>query len=282
MEMMADRNGNITKYIYDAGGNMLAEADDLNNITRYYIHGLGLMAMVTDTDQVYTYHFNAIGSTIAMTDPGQNIVNMYAYTPFGILANESESIPQPFKFVGQYGVMTEPNGLYYMRARYYDPEVGRFISEDPIGFGGGINLYLYAANNPLLLIDPLGLRETSNNARFESAFSVSIPNDRLSSRDYNFTFENHFVESIYTGMDETRTIGQLLGLSAGGGFAGLSGETGTTRSWNFGLGSHLGASITFINGRFDGASVSLGLAVASPVSATVPECDCGVWGALNQ
>ncbi|MGO9370469.1 MAG: RHS repeat-associated core domain-containing protein [Syntrophobacteraceae bacterium] len=39
-------------------------------------------------------------------------------------------MPQPFKFVGQYGVMAEPNGLYYMRARYYDPSVGRFTSED--------------------------------------------------------------------------------------------------------------------------------------------------------
>jgi len=44
---------------------------------------------------------------------------------------------QPFKFVGQYGVMTELNGFYYMRARYYDLEVGRFISENPIGFEGG-------------------------------------------------------------------------------------------------------------------------------------------------
>ena len=86
------------------------------------------------------------------------MVNQYAYTPFGILANEVETTPQPFKFVGQYGVMTEPNGFYYMRARYYDPQVGRFISEDPIGFDGGdVNLYAYSANNPILYIDPEGL-----------------------------------------------------------------------------------------------------------------------------
>jgi RHS repeat-associated protein len=52
-----------------------------------------------------------------------------------------EAVTQPFKYVGQYGVMVEPNGLYYMRARYYDPSLGRFISEDPAGFGGGdVNL----------------------------------------------------------------------------------------------------------------------------------------------
>jgi len=54
-------------------GNLLAEADGSNNITRYYIHGLGLMAMVTPSDEVYCYHFNATGSTVAMTDSSQTI-----------------------------------------------------------------------------------------------------------------------------------------------------------------------------------------------------------------
>lgn len=56
--------------------------------------------------------------------------------------------------------MTEPEGFYYMRARYYDPEVGRFISEDPIGFeGGDLNLMAYVGNNPIMLVDPEGLSE---------------------------------------------------------------------------------------------------------------------------
>jgi len=55
-------------------------------------------------------------------------------------------------------VMAEPNGFYYMRARYYDPEVGRFVSEDPIGFeGGDVNLYAYVQNNPVMFVDPSGL-----------------------------------------------------------------------------------------------------------------------------
>ena len=106
----------------------------------------------------YCYHFNGTGNTVALTDMTQAIVNSYAYEPFGTVINQQEAIPQPFKFVGQYGVMAEPNGLYYMRARYYDPSVGRFISEDPIGFGGGdANLYAYARNNPVNLVDPFGL-----------------------------------------------------------------------------------------------------------------------------
>jgi RHS repeat-associated protein len=96
-----------------------------------------------------------------------NIVNGYAYTPFGQIANEQETVENPFNFGGQFGVMTKPNGLYYMKSRYYDSEVGRFISEDPLGFeGGSLNLYVYAANNPIMFMDPLGLCAESSNYTF--------------------------------------------------------------------------------------------------------------------
>jgi RHS repeat-associated protein len=113
--------------------------------------------MVTPADEVFSYNYDAIGNTIAITDNSQQIVNAYAYTPFGIITDKQEAISQPFTFVGQHGVMTEPNGFYYMRARYYDPHTGRFISQDPLGFDGGdVNLYIYAANNPIVYLDPNG------------------------------------------------------------------------------------------------------------------------------
>jgi len=164
--LKAVRAGVTTKYIYDAAGRLLAEADANNVITKYYIYGNGLLAMVTATGQTYCYHYNGVGSTIAMTDNTQTVVNQYSYDAFGNIANKLENIlnndttlvNQPFKFVGQAGVMTEPNGFYYMRARYYDPTVGRFISEDPIGFGGGdVNLMAYVGNNPVNWVDPWGL-----------------------------------------------------------------------------------------------------------------------------
>ena len=135
----------------------MAVADGANNITARFIYGRGLLATAT-SDAVYCYHFNANGNTTALTDATQNIVNSYAYDPFGQVLDEQETIPQPFKFVGQFGVMAESYGLYYMRARYYDPGVGRFISEDPIGFAGGdVNLFAYVKDDPVSFIDPWGL-----------------------------------------------------------------------------------------------------------------------------
>jgi RHS repeat-associated protein len=160
--LQATRNGEVTRYIYSASGQLLAEADGSNNIQRYYIYGKGLMAMVTAGGEIYCYHFDASANAIALTDSGEEIVNAYAYTPFGQIANQSETVDQPFRFAAQFGVMTEPNGLYYMKARYYDSEVGRFISEDPLGFNGGsLNLYEYAANNPIMFMDPTGLCKSS-------------------------------------------------------------------------------------------------------------------------
>jgi len=135
----AIRGGVTTFYIYDPWGNLLAEAD-ANGITRKYIYGKGLLAMATSSD-MYCYHFDATGNTIALTDMAQTVVNSYSYEPFGQVLAQQETIAQPFKFVGRFGVMAEPNGLYYMRARYYDPSVGRFVSEDPLGFGGGMLIF---------------------------------------------------------------------------------------------------------------------------------------------
>jgi len=159
--LVATRAGVTTHYIYDPWGNLMADADS-NGVTHKYIYGKGLLALVTPSAR-YCYHFNGTGSTVAITDMTQAVVNSYAYDPFGQILGQQESVTQPFKYVGQYGVMAEPNGLYYMRARYYDPTVGRFISEDPLGFGGGdVNLSAYVRNNPVNRIDPFGLQAGSD------------------------------------------------------------------------------------------------------------------------
>jgi len=150
-----------TQYIVDPSGtlsNVLAQTNASGTITAYYVYGLGLISKITPSGQAYYYHFDGIGSTIAITDVSGNIVNKYAYDAFGKVLDQEEIIPNPFQYVGRFGVMDEGDGLLYMRARYYDYEVGRFINKDPIGLLAGVNMYAYVWNNPGNRIDPRGLQ----------------------------------------------------------------------------------------------------------------------------
>jgi RHS repeat-associated protein len=158
-------NTTETRYIIDPLGSMvLAETDDSGTITAYYVYGLGLISKITPTDQTYFYHYDGLGSTIAITDSSGNIMNKYAYDAYGKVVSQVEDplVPNPFKYVGKYGVMDDGNGLLYMRARYYDPEAGRFINKDPIE--GDLNLYTYVGNNPINHRDPTGLWSECDNA----------------------------------------------------------------------------------------------------------------------
>ncbi|MFV2016731.1 MAG: RHS repeat-associated core domain-containing protein, partial [Candidatus Heimdallarchaeota archaeon] len=82
------------------------------------------------------------------------VVQSYVYDSFGQIISQIGSIQNPFTYTArEYNSET---GLYYYRARYYGANMGRFTSEDPIGIKGGINLYAYAANNPVKYVDPCG------------------------------------------------------------------------------------------------------------------------------
>ncbi|MBK6738660.1 MAG: hypothetical protein IPG64_12490 [Haliea sp.] len=144
-----------TQYIYDASGNLLAQANSAGQISRYYIYGAGLAAMV-QSNTYYVYHFDGTGHTVALTNANDVAVNKYTYSPYGKMLSQ-EQIAQPFKYAGQVGIFTESDNLYYMRARYYDAETGRFISEDPAGFVDGTNLSSYVRGNPIGAVDPSGL-----------------------------------------------------------------------------------------------------------------------------
>jgi RHS repeat-associated protein len=154
-------NGAETKYVVDPKGRLsrvLAEATSTGSVTAYYVYGRGLISKITHTNQAYHYHYDGIGSTIAITDSLGTVVNKYAYDAFGKVISQTETIPNPFKYVGRYGVMDDGNGLLYMRARYYDAEIGRFINKDPIGLLSGVNMYTYTNNCPVNYVDPLGLQ----------------------------------------------------------------------------------------------------------------------------
>ncbi|MDH5641585.1 MAG: RHS repeat-associated core domain-containing protein [Nitrospira sp.] len=81
-------------------------------------------------------------------------MTQYTYEPFGVTSATGAASGNAFTYTGRED---DGSGLYYYRARYYHPRLQRFVSEDPIGFGGGINFYGYVSANPLSFRDPLGL-----------------------------------------------------------------------------------------------------------------------------
>jgi RHS repeat-associated protein len=128
--------------------------------TNYYIYGLGLLYEITETataTNTLTYHYDYRGSTVALTDSSGNTRERFEYSAYGSSIYRSGTTDTPFLYNGRYGVQTDPNGLLYMRARYYNPYICRFINADPSGFLGGLNSYAYADGNPINLLDPFGL-----------------------------------------------------------------------------------------------------------------------------
>jgi RHS repeat-associated protein len=106
---------------------------------------------VTET----TYLADALGSVVGLMNTGKVVATQYAYEPFGATTTSGMANGNPYKFTGRE---EDGTGLYFYRARYYHPSLGRFISEDPIGYGGGdINLFAYVGSDPINLRDPSGL-----------------------------------------------------------------------------------------------------------------------------
>jgi len=121
----------------------------------------GMDEYFTRTDSVGVWNFmtDALGNTAALTDVTGTVQTQYTFDPFGNTTQGGASSANSFAYTGREN---DGSGLYFLRARYYIPAIGRFISEDPIGLAGGINVYAYAYDNPVNFLDPSGLDVTIN------------------------------------------------------------------------------------------------------------------------
>jgi len=179
LKSMVTGAGQTTTFSYDFSGNLLVQTDTgpTLNLTKTFVldeltnvvyqtasdgsaysvlSGQAVdshLAIAQSSGQVQYGLSDAVNSTVATVDQSGAIRSTFLYEPFGqtTLANGS----YPFRYTGRVPVS---DSLYYYRARFYNSQTGRFISEDPIGFGGGdVNLYRYVGNAPTGLTDPTGL-----------------------------------------------------------------------------------------------------------------------------
>jgi RHS repeat-associated protein len=107
------------------------------------------------------YHFDSRGSTVALTDANGNVTDRFEYDSYGTSLAHTGTSDTPFQYNGRFGVQTDSNGLLYMRARYYNPAIKRFINQDvlfgDLNPGISLNRFAFANGNPISLIDPFGL-----------------------------------------------------------------------------------------------------------------------------
>jgi RHS repeat-associated protein len=149
-------NGNLTEFLYD-GANPVQETSGAAVLANT-LTGLEIDEFLSRTDVAAgaTSHLlsDALGSAVALTGSASTVQTEYTYEPFGNITVTGSSNTNPFQYTGREN---DGSGLYYYRARYYHTTLQRFISEDPLEFGGGdFNLYTYVSNNAANSTDPEG------------------------------------------------------------------------------------------------------------------------------
>ena len=173
-------SGTSTGFLYD-GLNVQQELAGSTPSANLLV-GLGIDETLVRTDAAGVRNFltDAIGSTIALTDNGGAVQTSYVYEPYGKATESGQTNSNSFQYTGREN---DGTGLFYYRARYYSPTLQSFISEDPIGVAGGINLYGYVEGNPLNYVDPLGLQVWSQGqlpARVQQHNQLNDPMGQLS------------------------------------------------------------------------------------------------------
>ncbi|NOU79772.1 RHS repeat protein [Paenibacillus sp. LMG 31459] len=164
----------VTKYNYNGAGQVVSETRS-DGQKASYIRGDRLLVKkdytVANSIKDYYYLYNGHGDVVQIVDTAGKIVNSYSYDVWGNISNQTEEIANSFKYAGE--IYDSETGLYYLRSRYYDPSIGRFINEDTyegqIDNPLSLNIYTYVNNNPLKYIDPSGHAPIVGDSPYDTA-----------------------------------------------------------------------------------------------------------------
>jgi RHS repeat-associated protein len=143
-------------YAYD-GYNLVEESGSTGTATARYTMGLSIdepLAVLQGTTTDY-YQADGLGSITSLSNSSGANAQTYTYDSFGNLTASTGSLTNRYRYTGRE--FDTETSLYYYRARYFDPNPGRFLAEDPEGLNAGVNFYAYALNNPATYTDPFGL-----------------------------------------------------------------------------------------------------------------------------
>ena len=154
-----------TKFEYDDNGHLLSDG------TNTYVYGAsGVVGYYDKDDKFVTYLFNQRGDVVKETDESGSVANSFDYNDYGKLTSSDHVVGSVFGYGGQYGAVTDKNGLIFLRTRYYNPEIMRFMNRDTVRGSvvdtKSLNRFSYVEGNPLTYVDPNGEAATwlKNNA----------------------------------------------------------------------------------------------------------------------
>jgi RHS repeat-associated protein len=280
-------NAGGAAFAYDAFGRRVSAT--VSGVTTPYLYDGLNPAMISNTQILAGPHLDeayaqvaagattsrlsdGLNSTIALTNSSGATTGSYAYSPYGETTSAGTATT-PLQFTGREN--DGPTGLYYNRARYYSPQLGRFISQDPIGLAGGINTYAYTNGNPVSYIDPLGLyclSEAQINAIAGSAGGAVAGGASFAAFGPLGIAVGSFAGGIAGGVIgyySSNTLGNQIGLGTAGGAIGYQNSPGGNL-----VGGAVGGVVAYglhKAGAPDAVSLPSGGAVGGAVAGAIVE-----------